>query len=278
MAFLFGLRQEATLEAVGTTTCLALQKGEFLALMRDFPDILNVAQQSVMAAMREAKDPMLEEIEQLQTKDEKQIAQLSDMLYAAAAGNLEIVEEAVTKGGVNVCEADYAGQSALHIAAAAGRHNVVEFLIKQKAALNKEDHFGKTPLANAVKKGHWAVIRALRDAGGTLAWSETETAGELCDRAREGHVQQLKMLLSCGAHVNAADCAASRCTRTHLRPTSRLRERRQSPSCRALGCERIQRPLLTLLARRRCHRRQADVLAPGGERGQPARGRAAAGA
>ena len=182
------MRQEATLEAIGTATCCALQKADFLALMREFPDILNVAQQSVMATLREAKDPLLAEVETLQTKSEKQVAQLSDMLYAAAAGNLEVVEEAVTKGGVNVCEADYAGQSALHVAAAAGRHNVVEFLIQHKASVNKQDHFGKTPLANAVKKGHWAVIRALRDAGGDLAWGATETAGELCDRAREGHV------------------------------------------------------------------------------------------
>ena len=205
VAFLFGLRQEATLEAIGTSKCCVLHKNDFMQLMKEFPDILDLSQRSVVALLRDAKDPIVEEVERMQTKTQKQIAGVSDMLYAAASGKLEIVQEAISHGGINVSEADYEGRTALHVAATAGRLDVVQFLIKAKANVNRKDNFGKTPLANAITKGHPEVVKELHDAGGELGWSEAETASELCDMAREGHTQRLVLLLACGANVNAAD-------------------------------------------------------------------------
>eukprot|EP00966_Prymnesium_polylepis_P324462 7380506-Prymnesium_polylepis.1 len=205
VAFLFGLRQEATLEAISSSKCLVLQKHDFVALMKDFPDIMHLAQETVMGTMRDVGDPNLEKVERTLTKTEKQIAQISDMFFAAATGKLETVTEAVVHGGFNVCEPDYEGRTALHVAASAGRLAVVEFLIQQKISLNRKDNFGRTPLGNAMTKGHVAVVRAIRDAGGELGWDSSETASELCDRARAGHAQQLKLLLWCGADVNATD-------------------------------------------------------------------------
>jgi len=205
VAFLFGLRQEATLEAIGTSKCCVLHKNDFVQLMKDFPDILDLSQRSVVALLRDAEDPIVEEVERMQTKTQKQIAGASDMLYAAASGKLEIVQEAISHGGINVSEADYEGRTALHVAATAGRLDVVQFLINAKANVNRKDNFGKTPLANAITKGHPDVVKELHDAGGELGWSEAETASELCDMAREGHTQRLVLLLACGAHVNAAD-------------------------------------------------------------------------
>eukprot|EP00966_Prymnesium_polylepis_P130073 3008239-Prymnesium_polylepis.1 len=48
LAFLFGLRQEATLDAVKTSKCCMLPKTDFMALLSDFPDMLNIAQRNVV--------------------------------------------------------------------------------------------------------------------------------------------------------------------------------------------------------------------------------------
>eukprot|EP00966_Prymnesium_polylepis_P137686 3181959-Prymnesium_polylepis.1 len=205
LAFLFGVRQEATLEAISTTKCSVLHKSDFMHLMKDFPDILDLAQRSVVALMRESNDPMLAEVERMQIKTEKQIAGIFDMLFAAASGRLEVVQEAITHGGVNASEVDYEGRSALHAAATAGHLNIVQCLLQAKVNVNRKDNFGKTPLANAIAKNHREVVVALRDAGGELGWNASETAAELCDRAHEAQMQQLTLILSCGAQVDAAD-------------------------------------------------------------------------
>ena len=177
--FLFGLRQEATLIAVSASKCCVLHKGDFLTLQKEFPDILHQAQSSIVERLRQTHDPLLDEVERTQTKSDKQIAQLADLLFAAAAGKLDIVAEAIMHGGATVADADYEGRTALHIAASANQLAVVEFLVQQKGNVNGQDNFGKTPLSNAMHHGHVAVIKVLRDAGGKLGWAETETAGEL---------------------------------------------------------------------------------------------------
>jgi potassium channel len=218
--FLFGLRQEATLEAVSTAKCCMLQKSDFNHLMKQFPEILDHAQRSLLNRLRDSASPLLEEVERVQKKSEKQIAQLADLLFAAAGGELKIVQEAIEHGGVNVAEVDFEGRTALHIAASAGKLEVVEYLIQGRAPINRKDSFGKTPLSNAASKSYTAVVRALRDAGGDLGWTESETAGELCDRARLGHTLQLKLLLTCGAQVNSADYDGRTCL--HSSPGTRL--------------------------------------------------------
>eukprot|EP00327_Prymnesium_parvum_P014728 CAMPEP_0113246232 /NCGR_PEP_ID=MMETSP0008_2-20120614/9358_1 /TAXON_ID=97485 /ORGANISM="Prymnesium parvum" /LENGTH=1137 /DNA_ID=CAMNT_0000093969 /DNA_START=33 /DNA_END=3446 /DNA_ORIENTATION=- /assembly_acc=CAM_ASM_000153 len=211
LAFLFGVRQEATLEAVSMSKCCSLQKADYMALTQEFPDILDQAQCAVLAQMRQNNDPLLQEVERMQTKSEKQIAKLADMLFASAAGKLEVVQEAVEQGGVDVNEADYEGRTAMHIAASSSQLAILDFLVSRRANVNRKDSFGKTPLANAVAKGHEQVASILHNVGGELGWDEAEMASELCEKAREGDNKRITLLLACNARVNAADYDSRTC-------------------------------------------------------------------
>ena len=76
---------------------------------------MQLAQRNLETVLQETGDPLLEEVKRVQTKNQKEMAQLSDMLFAAASGEVDIVAEAVLHSGVNVCEADYEGRTALHV-------------------------------------------------------------------------------------------------------------------------------------------------------------------
>ena len=47
VGFLFGLRQKDTLEAIRPSKCIALRKGDFEQLLKEFPDIMHLAQRNV---------------------------------------------------------------------------------------------------------------------------------------------------------------------------------------------------------------------------------------
>ena len=45
----------------------------------------------------------------------------------------------------------------------------------------------------------------LNDGGGELGYDEVASAGELCELAKRGSLELLKILLECGCAVNSAD-------------------------------------------------------------------------
>ena len=205
---IFGTRQEATIEAIVPSQCLVLQKVDFDNLLKDFPDSLDVMKKNVKTRLRQLNedDPLLEKLDQMQVdRKHKHISKLCDMLFAAQSGEVDIVREAIERGGVDVNELDYEKRSCLHIAAAAGQLAVVELLLQHKSAVNRKDQSGKTPLMNAVAQDHGAVVKALLKAKAKLDWDESMMANELCDRAHQGKLMAIQMLLDCGVNVNSAD-------------------------------------------------------------------------
>ena len=49
------------------------------------------------------------------------------------------------------------------------------------------------------------MANELCEAGAELGWEETDVASALCDRTRQGLLPELRLLVKCGASVNAAD-------------------------------------------------------------------------
>lgn len=205
-AFLFSLRQDAFVEALTASTCLVMAKNDFSVIMKEHPDVLDRLQRNAMGRLRQLDDPLVAKIESIQaTQTQRQVALAADLFFAAADGELAIVREALEEGGVDINVADYEGRTALHIAASAGQLAVVQFLLERKAAHSVTDAFGKTALDNALLKRHALIVKTLRDAGAQRFANESETAASLCEKARGGLLSPLKLLLSCGVNVNAAD-------------------------------------------------------------------------
>ncbi len=56
-----------------------------------------------------------------------------------------------------------------------------------------------------MREGHTKVVKALRERGGELKWDEGQESGELCELARAGDLEKVRLLLMCGVNANAAD-------------------------------------------------------------------------
>ena len=70
---------------------------------------------------------------------------------------------------------------------------------------------GNTALSEAVREGHKKVAEVLYEKGGKLMWSEDKAASELCEFARNGDLERIKILALCGCPINAADYDGRTC-------------------------------------------------------------------
>jgi len=126
---------------------------------------------------------------------------------------------------------DYDGRTGLHLAAAAGRCEVLQVLLAGGAKPSPLDHFGRTPLLEAVRAQHEPAARILHRAGGRFRFvlfrqpagaspeEEGEDGGEgsppashrllagleLCQAAFQRDLPYLRLLLQFGCPPDAAD-------------------------------------------------------------------------
>ena len=56
-----------------------------------------------------------------------------------------------------------------------------------------------------MREGRNEVAQLLRSKGGDLGYDEVTASGELCELAKRGSADFLKVLLDCGCDVNAAE-------------------------------------------------------------------------
>ena len=68
--------------------------------------------------------------------------------------------------GVSLDSADYDHRAPLHLAAAEGHLEVVEYLINQGVDPNPRDRWGGTPLSDAIRHDRDQVCEFLRSKGG----------------------------------------------------------------------------------------------------------------
>ena len=133
------------------------------------------------------------------------------------------------KGGCDANAADYDKRTCLHLAASTGNAHVVEALIEFKADINFQDRWGGTPLVDAISGGHHKLARLIREHGGELKWDEAKESTELCELAKAGDLERVKLLLDCGCCANAANydsraCLHLACSVGNLRIVEVLKE------------------------------------------------------
>jgi glutaminase len=90
-------------------------------------------------------------------KNEAEINGTIRLLYAASQGDLDELR-AVLASGADSNAADYDGRTGLHLAAAEGQLAAVKFLLAAGARPRVTDRWGGTPLTDARRSKHDAVV------------------------------------------------------------------------------------------------------------------------
>jgi ankyrin repeat protein len=86
------------------------------------------------------------------------------LIYSATKGYLEDLIS-VLEQGANVDMKDELGNTALHMAAAAGHTPIVKKLLENNANVNIQNNQGNTPLHQATWRNHPEIVKMLLNAG-----------------------------------------------------------------------------------------------------------------
>lgn len=86
-------------------------------------------------------------------------------IWAASQGDLSEARRAIVLG-VDVNQGDYDLRTALHLAAAEGQYEMVEYLIKKGADVNVKDRWDNSPIVDAKSKNHKEIVDLLVNHGG----------------------------------------------------------------------------------------------------------------
>lgn len=122
----------------------------------------------------------------------------------ASSGNTDRLKQLQDKG-LDINMADYDARTAMHLAASEGIMLVITFLLEDlKASSAVADRYGGTPLDDAIRSGHEAVVEYLREKAaprGKTAYFMTN--GHMLYRAGSlGNYKRLKGLVEYKADVN----------------------------------------------------------------------------
>merc|ERR1719195_1645801 len=99
--------------------------------------------------------------------DAKDAKGISCLGYAIGANRIAIVKLLMDKKA-NPAEVDTSGGSGIHYAAAYGRKDLLEFLIKAGGDVNKKNTAGQTPLALATRNKQTATMELLKSKKATM--------------------------------------------------------------------------------------------------------------
>lgn len=103
---------------------------------------------------------------------------------------------------VDVNAADTQGDTALHLAAYYGHHEIVDLLIASEADISSKNHYNQTALDMAVMHHHPLVENRLRaHENGEILNADGET--ELHIACKKGHTAEVARLIANGANIHA---------------------------------------------------------------------------
>ncbi|KAF7634734.1 hypothetical protein Mgra_00005882 [Meloidogyne graminicola] len=124
--------------------------------------------------------------------------------HAAFANDIASLEK-LRLSGADLSGGDYSMRTPLHIAAAAGNAETVEYLLRQGASVHIRDSSDENALVCAVHSRNLEVIRMIRQAGGELVQPKQRIGVELCLASFSNDLQALKAWHEAGADLSTSD-------------------------------------------------------------------------
>ncbi|RSM04466.1 hypothetical protein CEP52_006822 [Fusarium oligoseptatum] len=131
-----------------------------------------------------------------------------EMLHSASKGGIEwIVSDILHSDESRINIRDPQGRSALHVAAGAGRTQMVRLLLDAKvgADVDAVDNSDQTPLFYAGNNGHVSVAKELIRRGANVTAVDANGETPFLHAAINNHVPVLKLLLKNGAALGLKD-------------------------------------------------------------------------
>lgn len=141
------------------------------------------------------------EFESDDLEEEIMVAKLCD---AAISGDVGLCRKLLRRG-VSAVAGDVDGRTPLHLAAAAGKTEVLRlFVDEEKVNVNVADNWGNTCIRDAVRFQKHATIQWLIDHGAELNETNTDS-GTFLRAANDGDVQTILSMVLAGVDVNCTD-------------------------------------------------------------------------
>ncbi|KAJ6662578.1 hypothetical protein lerEdw1_011715 [Lerista edwardsae] len=112
---------------------------------------------------------------------------------SVAIGNISDLKKILKESDVNAVNSS--NESLLHIAAALGHMEVIDYLISKGAKLDIKDKKGRTPLHRAAEKGHVNAVKVLLQAGASMYNLDQEGKTPLHLASQNQHTDVLRSIL-----------------------------------------------------------------------------------
>ena len=153
------------------------------------------------------------------------IATVGQLIWAASKGDQGAIHRLIVRG-FDQGAGDYDKRTPLHLAAAEGRENVVQYFLDNGAEVNPKDRWDGTPLDDAYRHGHKKVVKLLEAHGGVRSNSaegenrlhdvgvddaasspetDSDAVVELIYAASEGDVYGIQRRVARGAELDRGD-------------------------------------------------------------------------
>lgn len=107
--------------------------------------------------------------------------------------------------GANLSSVNYDMRTALHVACAEGRLDVVKHLLLNGAAVHIRDRYDNSPLSEAINNDHHEIIKLLLKCGSHVTASTRVLGDDLCAAAARAHVKRLESYRLAGVDLSLQD-------------------------------------------------------------------------
>lgn len=140
----------------------------------------------------------------------KELEQLGAVLFPAMV-NASVITGDIAKidmlksYGANLSSVNYDLRTALHVACAEGKADVVKHLLLNGAAVHIRDRYDNNPLSEAINHDHHEIIKLLLKCGSHVTGSTRGLGDNLCAAAARGLVKRLESYRLAGVDLSLQD-------------------------------------------------------------------------